>query len=98
MYVLFGCFYLQITEALISSKEPYLHLTFIKKYEEVGYNLSLYKMGMSKLTRKQILPIVEKVALQQRNEEKECIIKQIEWETLQRNKYCVNRKIRHILI
>ncbi|XP_012216865.2 exopolyphosphatase PRUNE1 [Linepithema humile] len=54
--------------ALTSSTQPYLNLELIKEILDEKYSLRLYKQGNVKVTRKQILPIVQKVALN-RNEE-----------------------------
>lgn len=58
----------EIIQALISSTQPYLNLELVKEIQEEKYNLCLYKQGNVKVTRKQILPIVQKTALLHKSE------------------------------
>jgi len=54
-----------IIQALIESTQPSLNLELIKEIQKEKYCLCLYKQGNVKVTRKQILPIVQKTALLQ---------------------------------
>ncbi|XP_020292190.1 protein prune homolog [Pseudomyrmex gracilis] len=51
-------------EALTSCTQPCLNLDLIKEIRSENYNLYLYKQKNVKITRKQILPIVQKTSLQ----------------------------------
>lgn len=57
-----------IIQALTESTEPSLNLELIKEIREEKYSLRLYKQGNVTVTRKQILPIVQKTVLLHRNE------------------------------
>lgn len=61
-------FTLQIIQALIESTQPSLNLELIKEIQKEKYYLCLYKQGNVKVTRKQILPIVQKTVLLHKNE------------------------------
>ncbi|KYN34970.1 Protein prune like protein [Trachymyrmex septentrionalis] len=58
-----------IIQALVESTQPSLNLELIKEIREEKCNLCLYKQRNVKVTRKQILPIVQKTALLHGNEE-----------------------------
>ena len=60
--------YLKIIQALIESTQPSLNLELIKEIREEKRSLCLYKQRNVKVTRKQILPIVQKTALLHGNE------------------------------
>ncbi|XP_012063618.1 PREDICTED: protein prune homolog [Atta cephalotes] len=57
-----------IIQALIESTQPSLNLELIKEIREEKRSLCLYKQRNVKVTRKQILPIVQKTALLHGNE------------------------------
>ncbi|KAL0100964.1 hypothetical protein PUN28_019389 [Cardiocondyla obscurior] len=56
-----------IIQALAESIQPFFNLELIKKIEKEKFTLCLYRQGNVKVTRKQILPIVQKTALLHRN-------------------------------
>ncbi|KAL6259701.1 hypothetical protein P5V15_009616 [Pogonomyrmex californicus] len=59
-----------IIQTLVSSTQPHLDLKLIKEIQGKEHSLCLYRQGNVKVTRKQILPIVQKtVLLHRRNEE-----------------------------
>ncbi|XP_072761001.1 exopolyphosphatase PRUNE1-like [Anoplolepis gracilipes] len=59
----------EIIQTLISSTQPYLNLEFVKEIQEEKYKLCLYRQGNVKVTRKQLLPIIQKTALLHKSEE-----------------------------
>lgn len=67
VYSICSLLYLQIIQALIEASQPSLNLELIKEIRKEKYSLCLYKQGNVKVTRKQILPIVQKTSLLHRN-------------------------------
>ncbi|XP_036148175.1 exopolyphosphatase PRUNE1 isoform X2 [Monomorium pharaonis] len=57
-----------IIHMLAESTQPSLNLELIKEIREEKYSLYLYKQGNVKVTRKQILPIIQKTVLLHRSE------------------------------
>lgn len=55
--------YLQIINALTTSTQPHLDLELIQEIQDETYNFCLYRQRNLKITRKQILPIVQKMVL-----------------------------------
>lgn len=49
--------------ALLNCYEPYLKLELVKETEDENYKLSLYRQRNIKVTRKQLLPIVQRAVL-----------------------------------
>ncbi|XP_014476732.1 PREDICTED: protein prune homolog isoform X2 [Dinoponera quadriceps] len=57
-----------IIQALTSSTQPPLNIDLVKEIREERYSICLYKIGNLEVTRKQILPIVQRTALLHNNE------------------------------